>query len=172
MTREPAVPPDAVSLDPVQCLRLMARHSVGRLVYTRNALPAVQPVRYRLVDGGSVLVDRPDEELLRAVAGSVVAFQADEVDPADGSGWTVTVLGHADAVPPGPASGPPAVAVRIRPEWVSGLRLLPARPERRADRPRRPGPPALAPDGARSADWEHPRHRGGEGRCGTAPSER
>ncbi|WP_051652666.1 hypothetical protein [Kitasatospora cheerisanensis] len=102
----------------------------------------------------------------------MVAFQADEVDPADGSGWTVTVLGHADAVPPGAATGPPAVSVRIRPEWVSGLRLLPPCPDRPADRPHRPGLPALAPDAARSADWEHPRHRGGEGRCGTAPSDR
>ncbi|MFJ8443526.1 pyridoxamine 5'-phosphate oxidase family protein [Kitasatospora griseola] len=173
MTREPASSPDGISLDPGQCLRLMARHSVGRLVYTRHALPAVLPVRYRLVDGGSVQVDQPDEELLRAVTGTVVAFQADQVDPTDGSGWTVTVLGHADAVHPAAATGPPSVSVRIRPEWVSGLRLLPPRP---ADRPRRPGPPALAPDADRPAEWER-RHRtgadrGGEGRCGTAPSER
>ncbi|WP_073810348.1 pyridoxamine 5'-phosphate oxidase family protein [Kitasatospora sp. CB01950] len=174
MTIEPVPAADGVSLDHHQCLRLMARHSVGRLVYTRHALPAVLPVRYRLVDDGNVLVERPDEELLRAVAGTVVAFQADEVDPADGSGWTVTVLGHADAVHPAAATGPPAVSVRIRPEWVSGLRLLPPRP---AERPRRTGPPALAPDGARPAEWDRTRHRtgadrGGEGRCGTAPSER
>ncbi|MFD8480381.1 pyridoxamine 5'-phosphate oxidase family protein [Kitasatospora sp. NPDC059673] len=157
MTSEPVSSPDGLSLDPGQCLRLMARHSVGRLVYTKHALPAVLPVRYRLAEGGSVLVDQPDEELLRAVTGAVVAFQADQVDPADGSGWTVTVLGHADAIHPTAATGPPSVSVRIRPEWVSGLRLLPPQPGP-ADRPHRPGPPALAPDAAHPAEWER-RHR-------------
>jgi len=132
--------PDHTLLDERQCLRLLAGTAVGRIVYTVGALPAVLPVRYRLGADGSVLL-RADaaSELVRAVTGAVVAFEASELDEADGSGWSVTVLGLADVtadpaqagpstppVPPVPsASAVPSaqsgqVSIRIRPELVTG----------------------------------------------------
>ncbi|MFF3110924.1 pyridoxamine 5'-phosphate oxidase family protein [Kitasatospora sp. NPDC057904] len=118
-------------LDERHCLRLLAGASVGRVVYTVGALPAVLPIRYRLGADGSVLLHATaHSELVRAVSGALVAFEAGRVDEADGTGWSVTVLGRAD-VSPGPATDgtplAPQVSIRIRPELVTG-RLLPGTP--------------------------------------------
>ncbi|MGA5821095.1 pyridoxamine 5'-phosphate oxidase family protein [Kitasatospora sp. NPDC094028] len=127
-------------LDEPQCLRLLSGTAVGRLVYTVGALPAVMPVRYRIAADGSVLLHAPtDSEITRAVADAIVAFEASELDEADGSGWSVTVLGRADvtsdieegrtnpAVVPAPARTAGHVTIRIRPELVTG-RSLPGSP--------------------------------------------
>ncbi|MQS17052.1 pyridoxamine 5'-phosphate oxidase family protein [Streptomyces kaniharaensis] len=122
-------------LDERHCRRLLAGASVGRVVYTVGALPAVLPIRYRLGWDGSVLLRAAARsELVRAVSGALVAFEAGEVDETDGTGWSVTVLGRADvsAVSEDPTAGsaapqaqpPGQVSIRIRPELVTG-RLLP-----------------------------------------------
>ncbi|MEV7189212.1 pyridoxamine 5'-phosphate oxidase family protein [Kitasatospora sp. NPDC093102] len=149
------IPAALPALDEQHCFRLLAGSSVGRVVYTVGALPAVRPVPYRIGGDGSVLVRAAaHSELVRAVAGALVAFEAGEIDEADGTGWSVTVLGRADVsdlpteevpakevpaeeVPPAredrsagqdpsvPAVRPPRqVSIRIRPELVTGL-LLP-----------------------------------------------
>ncbi|BFV60611.1 pyridoxamine 5'-phosphate oxidase family protein [Kitasatospora sp. CMC57] len=122
--------PDHTTLDERQCQRLLAARSLGRVVYTVGALPAVLPVRYRLAGDGSVLLRAAaGSELVRAISGALVAFEVSEVDEADGSGWTVTVLGRADVVEdlahPGSAEPTGLVSVRIRNELVAG-RTLPA----------------------------------------------
>ncbi|MBO1420424.1 pyridoxamine 5'-phosphate oxidase family protein, partial [Streptomyces sp. FH025] len=89
---------DLPELDRERALELLARAPVGRVVYTTGALPAVQPVPFRLVPGadGGVLLSAPvGSELARAAEGAVIAFEADDVNGADGSGWYVTVLGRA-----------------------------------------------------------------------------
>jgi hypothetical protein len=112
-----------------QCLALMAGMTVGRIVYTSHAMPAVLPVRFRIdTDGAVVLDEGAESELVRAVDGAVIAFETGEVSGADGNGWSVTVLGRAD-VTPAPPTGPghPAdadqVLIRIRPEVVTGRRI-------------------------------------------------
>ncbi|MFC9329244.1 pyridoxamine 5'-phosphate oxidase family protein [Kitasatospora sp. NPDC057015] len=118
-------------LDMRQCLRLLAATRVGRVVYTVGALPAVLPTRYRLGTDGSVLLSAAaGSELVRAVSGALVAFEAGEVSESDGSGWSVTVLGRAD-VTEAPAPHEPSVlrrpgqvSIRIHAELVTG-RLLP-----------------------------------------------
>jgi hypothetical protein len=116
-------------LDTQQCLRLLSGMTVGRVVYTLGAMPAVLPVRFRVEpDGSVVLEERAASELVRAVDGAVIAFETGEVSGADGSGWSVTVLGRA-SVSPVPATGSGHVAdadralIRIRPEVVTGRRL-------------------------------------------------
>ncbi|MFJ9447459.1 pyridoxamine 5'-phosphate oxidase family protein [Kitasatospora sp. NPDC101235] len=119
-------------LDEPQCLRLLGGAAIGRLVYTIGALPAVMPLRYRIAADGSVLLHTDaGSEIARAVADAVVAFEASELDEADGSGWSVTVLGRAD-VTSGTEKGHPApaaartdgrVTIRIRPELVTGRSL-------------------------------------------------
>ncbi|MFE4519862.1 pyridoxamine 5'-phosphate oxidase family protein [Kitasatospora sp. NPDC056783] len=117
--------PGLRELDRKRSLELLSRAAVGRVVYTVHALPAVLPVSFRLGPGG-VLVSAPaDSELARAVDGAVIAFEADEVDGRDGSGWFVTVLGRAQVRPAGTATDPDAtVRIRIRPELVIGRCLV------------------------------------------------
>ncbi|MEU8921583.1 pyridoxamine 5'-phosphate oxidase family protein [Kitasatospora sp. NPDC048545] len=111
--------PELRELDRNRALELLGRADVGRVVYTVDALPAVLPVPFRLVPGG-VLVSAPAEAgLARAVDGAVIAFEADEVDGRDGSGWFVTVLGHAQ-VRRGTADAADTLRIRIRPELVIG----------------------------------------------------
>ncbi|MDH6521415.1 nitroimidazol reductase NimA-like FMN-containing flavoprotein (pyridoxamine 5'-phosphate oxidase superfamily) [Streptomyces sp. SAI-208] len=120
-----------------ECLRLMAGTPVGRIVHTRQALPAVLPVNFCLDDRGGVLLrTAADSELVRAVDGVVVAFETDEVDAVARSGWSVVVTGRADVVtdpaeharlcrvgPRSWAPSPEEVFVRIEPELVTGRQL-------------------------------------------------
>lgn len=86
-------------LDRQECLRLLAKVPVGRIVHTRHALPAVLPVNFSLADDGAVLLrTAAGSELVRAVDGTVVAFEADQVDAATQSGWSVIVTGPAAVI--------------------------------------------------------------------------
>src|SRR5215207_10169000 len=86
-------------LDRQRCVRLLAKSPVGRIVHTRQALPAILPVNFRLDEDGAVLPrTAAGSELVRAVDGVVVAFEADEVDAATHSGWSVVVTGRATVV--------------------------------------------------------------------------
>ncbi|MGW3915458.1 pyridoxamine 5'-phosphate oxidase family protein [Streptomyces sp. NPDC005070] len=124
-------------LDRQECLRLLAKVPVGRVVYTRQALPAVLPVNFCLDTDDSVLLrTSSDSDLVRAIDGVVVAFEADEFDAETRSGWSVVVTGRATVVTDraeherlaqvGPTSWMPlrsAVFVRIESEMVTGREL-------------------------------------------------
>jgi nitroimidazol reductase NimA-like FMN-containing flavoprotein (pyridoxamine 5'-phosphate oxidase superfamily) len=125
-------------LERQECLRLLAKVPVGRIVHTRGALPAVLPVNFSLDHDGSVLLrTSAASELVRAVDGAVVAFEADEVDAVTHSGWSVVVTGEATVVtdpaererlartgPPSWVPSPEEVFVRIEPELVTGRELV------------------------------------------------
>ncbi|MFF8939312.1 pyridoxamine 5'-phosphate oxidase family protein [Streptomyces paradoxus] len=129
------------ALDRQESLRLLAKAPVGRVVYTRQALPAVLPVNFSLDTDTSVLLcTSPDSDLVRAIDGVVVAFEADEFHAATRSGWSVVVTGRATVVTDqaeherlsreGPTSWMPlagAVFVRIESEIVTGRELDAAR---------------------------------------------
>src|SRR5437870_3134162 len=81
-----------------EAVALLETQEVGRLVYTRRALPAVVPVNYA-VRGGAILVwTGSASSLAQAVRGSVVAFEIDELDSATHAGWSVTVTATAQLV--------------------------------------------------------------------------
>ncbi|WNZ13161.1 pyridoxamine 5'-phosphate oxidase family protein [Streptomyces sp. 11x1] len=125
-------------LDRQECLRLLVRAPVGRLVYTRQALPAVLPVNFSLdSDSSVVLRTSAGSDLVHAVDGVVVAFEADDFAPAHHSGWSVIVTGRATVVTDsaerqrlsrtGPRSWTPIadpVFVRIESELVTGRELV------------------------------------------------
>ncbi|WP_037864345.1 pyridoxamine 5'-phosphate oxidase family protein [Streptomyces sp. NRRL S-340] len=125
-------------LDRQECLRLLVTTVVGRVVHTRQALPAVLPVNYRVGSDGAVLLrTAAASELARAIDGAVVAFEADEVDAATRSGWSVVVTGSASVMsdpaerghlvadwPPSWVPSPREVFIRIEPELVTGRELV------------------------------------------------
>jgi hypothetical protein len=81
-----------------ECMRLVGQVPVGRIVYTRQALPAVELVNFAL-DGGDIII-RTDSsgKLAAATHGAVVAFEADSVDVDTHTGWSVTIVGYSQAV--------------------------------------------------------------------------
>ena len=81
-----------------QCLLLLGQATVGRVVYTDGALPAVTPVPYAL--DGSAIVFRAgaDTRLAAGTDGAVVAFEADSIDAQAVTGWSVVVVGIARPV--------------------------------------------------------------------------
>ncbi|GLV78417.1 pyridoxamine 5'-phosphate oxidase family protein [Streptomyces hygroscopicus] len=121
-------------LDRQECLRRLTKVPVGRVVYTRQALPAVLPVNFSLDADSSVLLrTSAGSGLVHAIDGVVVAFEADDFDAAARSGWSVVVTGRA-AVVTDPAElerlsrvGPRSwvvtrddVLVRVESEMVTG----------------------------------------------------
>ena len=63
---------------------------------THRALPAIVPVNYVLSGSRVVFRTEPRGMLARACAGTVVAFEVDELDPEGRSGWSVLVVGQAE----------------------------------------------------------------------------
>ena len=85
-------------LSRAECLRLLATAAIGRICYTRQALPAVEPVNFRLQDGAIVIRTDAGGKLAAATRLAVVAFEADDLDPVLRSGWSVTVIGRCEEV--------------------------------------------------------------------------
>jgi nitroimidazol reductase NimA-like FMN-containing flavoprotein (pyridoxamine 5'-phosphate oxidase superfamily) len=81
-----------------QCLDRLAQVRVGRLVFTEDALPAIQPVNFRVWRDDVVIRVAGGPKLEAATANQVVAFEADELDPDLRDGWSVTVVGHAEPI--------------------------------------------------------------------------
>ena len=105
-----------VPLDAVECRALLLGGRVGRLAFTRNALPAIQPVSYAVDDGEVVIPAQPDSPFVPRTHGTVVAFGVDAYDDATGTGWCVTVVG-----PSRPVDDPDRVAAYDALSWPRPL---------------------------------------------------
>ena len=81
-----------------ECLRLMASVPVGRIIYTRQAMPAVELVNFALDHGDIIIRTDHSGTLAAATRGTVVAFQADSLDPSGQASWSVTVIGQSHEV--------------------------------------------------------------------------
>ncbi|NKQ52063.1 pyridoxamine 5'-phosphate oxidase family protein [Amycolatopsis sp. K13G38] len=77
-----------------ESLRRLGSVSVGRIVFTHQALPAVRPVNHLVDNGAIVLRTHPGAALLSAVD-SVVAYEADAISEDDHIGWSVVITGVA-----------------------------------------------------------------------------
>jgi uncharacterized protein len=119
-----------------ECLRLMGLVPVGRIVYTRQALPAVELVNFALDDGDIVIRTDSGGKLAAATRGAVVAFEAGSVDAAAHAGWSVTIVGYSRAVTDGQevrrlertglapwAPGKRDHFIRVSPTFVNGRRV-------------------------------------------------
>jgi len=122
-----------------ESLRLLRSVSVGRLVFTHLALPAIRPVNH-VVEGNQVVI-RPyvGTAIHSAVgdnAGMVVAYEADLIDPDTHLGWSVIIVGRASRLADGLEADryrrllQPWVAnasddvISIRADMVDGFRLV------------------------------------------------
>lgn len=78
------------------CLDLLRIHLVGRISVVVDEFPIVMPVNYRLVETHDsrwiVIRTRVGNEIDRGAVNA--AFQIDNVDPANRTGWSVLVRGE------------------------------------------------------------------------------
>jgi nitroimidazol reductase NimA-like FMN-containing flavoprotein (pyridoxamine 5'-phosphate oxidase superfamily) len=123
-------------LPPDVCKRLLTLHHLGRLGVIADDRPLVLPVNYAF-DGDDIVFRTDDGTKLHSAIGNPVAFEIDGVDNVWHSGWSVVVAGHAELVPDdehddlsalplGPwCPGPKRTWVRIRPDNISGRRIVP-----------------------------------------------
>ena len=123
-------------LDEPDCLALLAHSSIGRLGVSVGGLPAIFPVNFVFADGSVVFHTGEGTKLSAAVANTVVAFQCDEFDLVEQSGWSVLVVGPAEVVtdpttkarlerlPLANWLGGRDHYVRVRVDFVSGRRIV------------------------------------------------
>jgi hypothetical protein len=83
------------SLGELECRSLLATAGFGRLIFTRHALPVVEPVRFGIRRGQILIPTGSDDDLSPSIRGAVVAFEVDCLDAESGTGWTVTAVGPA-----------------------------------------------------------------------------
>jgi hypothetical protein len=114
---------DGSALQPLsrdECLTLMASVPVGRVIYTRRALPAVELVNFALDTGDIVIRTDRSGKLAAAARGAVVAFETDQVDLGGQSGWSVTAIGPSTEVTdPGELARLRTIGLR---SWAPGER--------------------------------------------------
>jgi uncharacterized protein len=89
---------EADVLDEAACLDLLGSASVGRIAFTQDALPAVESVAFAVLERELVIPTHERSRVAVATRGAVVAFQADEFDARDRTGWSVTVVGPSRVV--------------------------------------------------------------------------
>jgi len=118
-----------------ESLRRLGSVSVGRIVFTHQALPTVRPVNHLLDNGVIVLRTHPGAVLLSAVD-TVVAYEADAVSEGDRIGWSVIVTGVARRLRDTAeleryerllrpwAADEMQYVIRIHPELVTGFTLI------------------------------------------------
>ena len=143
----PTRPRQAIDLTEGECWQLLRSVTIGRVVFTHRAMPAIRPVNH-LIDGRTIVIRthmgaaiasramerQPDSD--GRPPGSVVCYEADDLDPVRHTGWSVIATGlarlvtdpadiarYATAVEPWIA-GDMNQAVAIQPQFMSGIRLV------------------------------------------------
>ncbi|WP_416956126.1 pyridoxamine 5'-phosphate oxidase family protein [Streptomyces sp. Agncl-13] len=135
-------PRRVVEIDGAEALRLLGSVPMGRIAFTRQALPTIRPVNH-IVDDGNIVIRTHEGAALTSRTlqadgpGVVVAYEADAIDPDTHLGWSVVVTGYAHLVSDAReltryqallrpwVRQPMGYAVRIHPDLVTGLLLVP-----------------------------------------------
>lgn len=135
-----SAPRHRIALDRGESLRLPASVPFGRISAVDRALPITRPVNH-LVENGCVILRTYRSSTLTVLTanarsrGAVLAYEADEIDPATRTGWSVIVTGRMGLI-----DGPHGAALyrlllhpwvddvmdrfpRIRADAVTGVRL-------------------------------------------------
>ncbi|MET7337884.1 pyridoxamine 5'-phosphate oxidase family protein [Nonomuraea sp. NPDC005650] len=125
-------------LSQAAALERLGSVSLGRLVFSYQALPDIRPVNH-LLDNGQVIVrSHIGAAVVSAVDGlvTVVAYEADDIDPVTHLGWSVIVRGSAELVKePGEiaryqrllrpwGSRQLDYVIRIKPAIITGIELV------------------------------------------------
>lgn len=85
-------------LSDADCLALLRTVPVGRIGISVDALPVILPVNFVLHGRDLLLRTVPGTKLNAAIAGVVVALEADHYDGPTGEAWSVLVRGVAEEI--------------------------------------------------------------------------
>jgi|SRR5438874_10934874 len=120
-----------------ECRQLLEQTKLGRVVIATGGIAVVFPVNYGVIGGDIFFFTGEGTKLTAADHDMTVTFEADTVDFASESGWSVLVVGTAsmadaklrprvEAVGVYPwAGGDRHRLIRIRPDVITGRRINP-----------------------------------------------
>ena len=123
-----------------ECCRLLASRPHGRVGFTGRDGPQVLPVNHVVLGGDIYFRCAAYSDLARDVCQDRVAFEVDLIDDETRTGWSVLVVGRAEAVnhpddlvmlwaedgPHPSAPGTRTLHVRITPQSITGRRIVAA----------------------------------------------
>jgi len=101
-------------LDVPECMRLLGTTGIGRLGFSQAALPALQPVTYRLGDGGVLIPVTPASRTASAIRDGIVVLGVDSFGTGQPEWWAVNVVGPIRLVD--------ATSLLLEPVLVTGWR--------------------------------------------------
>jgi uncharacterized protein len=103
-----------------ECRELLRTRQVGRVAFVNDTGPTVVPVNFVLAENAIVFRTSPHSEMAQQLNGRRVAFEVDDVDDFNQSGWSVLVRGTGRFV-----ESPTALSEAARPDtWAEGVRTL------------------------------------------------
>jgi hypothetical protein len=129
----------ALELTGAESWELLGRVSLGRIVFTQHAMPAIRPVNHLVEDETVIVRSHLGAAIVaRAAAedGVVVCYEADELDPVRHTGWSVIATGMARLVREPDAikryeqqlepwvDGQMDCVIAIKPQIITGIRLV------------------------------------------------
>src|SRR5512133_261626 len=85
-------------LSEAECKQLLAEHTAGRVGFMAPDGPQILPVTYQYRNGSVIFRTSPVGALSGLVRRTSVAFEIDGIDEQNKSGWSVLVLGFAEAM--------------------------------------------------------------------------
>jgi nitroimidazol reductase NimA-like FMN-containing flavoprotein (pyridoxamine 5'-phosphate oxidase superfamily) len=131
-------PRQALSLTEAECWDLLGSLSLGRVVFTQHALPAIRPVNH-LIDDHTIIIRSHLGSAITAHAaggGAIVCYEADQIDPVRHTGWSVIATGPAHLVTAPAtsaryqqllepwAAGDMDHVIAITPQIITGIQLV------------------------------------------------
>jgi nitroimidazol reductase NimA-like FMN-containing flavoprotein (pyridoxamine 5'-phosphate oxidase superfamily) len=138
--------PSSTELTRAECLSLLATGAIGRVVVTIGAQSrsVIRPVNYVFdaVSQSVVFRSTPGGKLYALLHSTSACFEADDIDVAARTGWSVIIMGVTEPVRDAMelrrlgrlalhswVAGPDAELIRIRARTVSGRRISVATPD-------------------------------------------
>jgi nitroimidazol reductase NimA-like FMN-containing flavoprotein (pyridoxamine 5'-phosphate oxidase superfamily) len=105
-----------------ECERMVRAGVVGRIALMTPDGPQIVPLNYSVVGDAIVVATSPYSVLGTYAAGALVAFEVDEFDVGEGTGWSVVVRGRAAMV--GSPDEVQGLAEALVHPWAGGSRNL------------------------------------------------
>jgi nitroimidazol reductase NimA-like FMN-containing flavoprotein (pyridoxamine 5'-phosphate oxidase superfamily) len=85
-------------LSDAECKELLAQHTAGRVGFMAPDGPQILPVTYQYRNGSVIFRTSPAGALAGLIRRTSVAFEIDGIDEQNKLGWSVLLLGFAEAM--------------------------------------------------------------------------